>query len=229
MEVSRNYLPENDFLKKVRDLANKNKIVLIFDECSSGFRETFGGIHLKHGVNPDICMFGKALGNGYAITSIIGKSEIMEAAQSTFISSTFWTERIGPTAALATLEIMEREKSWKTITATGGKMQKGWKDLAKSHGLDITVSGIPAMTTYSFNSENSAIYKTFITQEMLKKGFLASTNFYACTEHTQEHLDLYFDALSDVYFTINQCESGVLNVDTILDGPVCHSGFNRLN
>ena len=81
MEVSRNYLPKNDFLKKVRDLANKNKIVLIFDECSSGFRETLGGIHLKYQVNPDICMFGKALGNGYAITSIIGKRKLWKKHQ----------------------------------------------------------------------------------------------------------------------------------------------------
>ena len=229
MEVMRNFGPEDNFLQKVRDLATQKNIVLIFDECSSGFRETYGGIFKKFNVIPDMAMFGKTIGNGYALTAVVGKKSVMEAAQSTFISSTFWTERIGPTAALATLEIMEREKSWKTITAIGTKMQKGWKDLAKSHGLDITVSGIPAMTTYSFNSENSAIYKTFITQEMLKKGFLASTNFYACTEHKEKHLNLYFEALDSVYATIAKCESEVLNSNDLLDGPVCHSGFKRLN
>ena len=95
----------------VRQLATKKGIVLIFDECTSGFRETFGGIHQKFNVEPDIAIW-KSLGNGYAITAVVGKS-VMEAAQKTFISSTFWTERIGPTAALKTLEIMEREKSWK--------------------------------------------------------------------------------------------------------------------
>ncbi|MDB9783084.1 aminotransferase class III-fold pyridoxal phosphate-dependent enzyme [Winogradskyella sp.] len=229
MEVLRNFGPEDNFLQKVRDLATQKNIVLIFDECSSGFRETFGGIFQKFNVVPDMVMFGKTIGNGYALTAVVGKKSVMEAAQNTFISSTFWTERIGPTAALATLKVMEREKSWEKITNTGSKMQNGWLKLAEANNLDITVSGISAMTTYSFNSPNAAVYKTFISQEMLKKGFLASTNFYACTEHTQEHLDLYFDALSDVYFRIIQCESGVLNVDTILDGPVCHSGFNRLN
>jgi glutamate-1-semialdehyde aminotransferase len=229
MEVMRNFGPEDNFLQKVRDLATKKNIVLIFDECSSGFRETYGGIFKKFNVTPDMAMFGKTIGNGYALTAVVGKKSVMEAAQSTFISSTFWTERIGPTAALATLEIMEREKSWETITATGGKMQRGWKDLAKSHGLDITVSGIPAMTTYNFHSENSAIYKTFITQEMLKKGFLASTNFYACTEHKKEHLAHYFEALDGVYATIAKCESDVLNINSLLDGPICHSGFKRLN
>ena len=229
MEVIRNIEPKDNFLQKVRDLATKKGIVLIFDECSSGFRESFGGIFNNYSVYPDMAMFGKTIGNGYALTAVVGKKSVMEAAQSTFISSTFWTERIGPTAALATLEIMEREKSWETITATGGKMQKGWKDLAKSHGLDITVSGIPAMTTYSFNSENSAIYKTFITQEMLKKGFLASTNFYACTAHKEKHLNLYFEALDGIYATIAKCESAVLNSSDLLEGPVCHSGFKRLN
>lgn len=174
-------------------------------------------------------MFGKTIGNGYALTAVVGKKSVMEAAQATFISSTFWTERIGPTAALATLDIMAREKTWETITATGAKMQKGWQDLANAHGLDITVSGIPAMTTYGFNYENAAIYKTLITQEMLKKGFLASTNFYACSAHTDAHLLLYFDALDGIYSTIAQCEVGELDASKVLDGPVCHSGFKRLN
>jgi len=229
MEVMRNFGPEDNFLQKVRDLATQKNIVLIFDECSSGFRETYGGIFKKFNVIPDMAMFGKTIGNGYALTAVVGKKSVMQAAQSTFISSTFWTERIGPSAALATLKIMEREKSWETITSTGKKMQKGWKDLANLHKLDITVSGIPAMTTYCFNSQNGAKYKTFITQEMLKKGYLASTNFYASTAHKDEHLKSYFEALDVVYSTIAKCESEVLNINDLLEGPVCHSGFKRLN
>lgn len=229
MEVMRNFGPEDNFLQKVRALADEKNIVLIFDECSSGFRETYGGIFKKFDVIPDMVMFGKTIGNGYALTAVVGKKSVMEAAQSTFISSTFWTERIGPTAALTTLGIMEREKSWEIITATGVKMQRGWKDLASAHGLDITVSGIPAMTTYGFNYENAAIYKTLITQEMLKKGFLASTNFYACTAHTDTHLKSYFEALDGVYSTISKCESGEVDANTVLNGPVCHTGFKRLN
>ena len=121
MEVVRNFGPENNFLNKVRDLATKNNIVLIFDECTSGFRETYGGIFKKYNVNPDMVMFGKTMGNGYAITAVVGTRAVMEAAQNTFISSTFWTERIGPSAALKTLEIMKRVKSWKIITQKGKK------------------------------------------------------------------------------------------------------------
>ena len=229
MEVIRNFEPKDGFLKRVRDLATKKNIVLIFDECSSGFRETFGGIFQKYNVEPDMVMFGKTIGNGYALTAVVGTKSVMEAAQSTFISSTFWTERIGPTAALATLKVMEREQSWNKITDTGKKMQKGWLALADKNDLDITVSGIPAMTSYSFNSRDALKYKTLITQEMLKKGFLASTIFYACTEHKDEHLSNYFDELDKIYNTIGKCESEILNINSLLEGPVCHSGFKRLN
>ena len=229
MEVLRNFEPKDNFLQKVRDLATLKNIVLIFDECSSGFRETFGGIFKKFNVEPDMAMFGKTIGNGYALTAVVGKRAVMEAAQTSFISSTFWTERIGPTAALAALKVMERVKSWEKITETGKKMQNGWLRLAEANKLDITVSGISAMTTYAFNSYNAAAYKTFVTQEMLKKGFLASTHFYACTEHTDKHLDRYFDALNEIYNTIYKSESEELEIHTLLDGPVSHSGFNRLN
>jgi glutamate-1-semialdehyde aminotransferase len=229
MEVIRNFEPKDGFLKRVRDLATKKNIVLIFDECSSGFRETFGGIFQKYNVEPDMAMFGKTIGNGYALTAVVGRKSVMEAAQSTFISSTFWTERIGPTAALATLKVMQREQSWNKITDTGKKMQKGWLALADKNDLDITVSGIPAMTSYSFNSRDALKYKTLISQEMLKKGFLASTIFYACTEHKDEHLSNYFDELDKIYNTISKCESEILNINSLLEGPVCHSGFKRLN
>ncbi|MDQ8004324.1 MAG: aminotransferase class III-fold pyridoxal phosphate-dependent enzyme [Pedobacter sp.] len=229
MEVVRNFGPEDNFLQKVRDLATAKGIVLIFDECTSGFRETFGGIYKKYGVEPDIAMYGKTIGNGYALTAVVGRRAIMEAAQTTFISSTFWTERIGPTAALATLKVMEEIKSWEIITAKGKSMQDGWEKLAKSYGLDISISGIPALSTYSFIGDNALKYKTLIAQDMLKKGFLASTNFYASTEHSDADFEAYFNALGEVFSQIAKCEEGSLAVDDLLQGPVCHSGFKRLN
>ena len=229
MEVVRNFGPEDNFLHKVRALATQKNIVLIFDECTSGFRETFGGIYKKYGVEPDMAMYGKTIGNGYALTAVVGKKSVMEAAQNTFISSTFWTERIGPTAALATLKVMEKVKSWETITQMGNKMREGWQKLADLHHLDITISGIPALSTYGFNSPDAMAYKTLITQEMLKKGFLASTNFYASTAHNDANLDLYFNALESVYQQISSCEKEELKIENLLEGSICHGGFKRLN
>tara|TARA_B110000503_G_scaffold72571_1_gene112168 strand:- start:7832 stop:9139 length:1308 start_codon:yes stop_codon:yes gene_type:complete len=229
MEVVRNFGPEDNFLHKVRELATKRNIVLIFDECTSGFRETFGGIYQKYGVEPDMAMYGKTLGNGYALTAVVGTKAVMEAAQTTFISSTFWTERIGPTAALATLKVMEETKSWEVITNIGNKMRKGWQKLADDYNLEIDISGIPSLSTYSFNSNKSLEYKTLIAQEMLKKGYLASTNFYASTAHNENNLNLYFEALNDVYSIISACEKGNIKIEDLLEAPVCHSGFKRLN
>jgi glutamate-1-semialdehyde 2,1-aminomutase len=228
MEVVRNHGPEHDFLHKVRKLATERNIVLIFDECTSGFRETFGGLHKKYGVEPDIAMFGKALGNGYGITAIIGKRAIMEAAQTTFISSTFWTERIGPTAALATLKAMEQIKSWEVITKTGLNIRNGWQELADKYGLKIEHWGLPAMTGFTFQSPNSLAYKTLITQEMLSKGYLASNSVYACIEHTTEVVNEFLANLEPIFAMVKECEEG-RDVLSLLKGPVCHGGFKRLN
>jgi glutamate-1-semialdehyde 2,1-aminomutase len=227
-EVQRNEEPKNRFLEKIRDLATRKNIVLIFDECSSGFRETLGGLHKKYGVEPDMALFGKALGNGYAITAVIGRREIMEASQSSFISSTFWTERIGPVAGLKTLEVMERERSWEQITATGKQIGLRWQKLGKAHGLPIEVGGLHALINFSIRSSNWLHYKTLITQEMLKGGFLASNSVYVCTKHGQKITDQYFECLNPVFSMISGCEAG-RSVNELLEGPVCHAGFKRLN
>ena len=228
MEVSRNKGPENNFLQKVRDLATAKGIVLIFDECTSGFRETFGGLHKKYGVEPDMAMFGKAMGNGYAITAVLGRRAIMEAAQSTFISSTFWTERIGSAAALKTLEVMNNLKSWETITKTGLEIRDRWQKLADQHALKIEHWGLPALTGFTFVHDHSLQYKTLITQEMLAKGYLVGNSVYVCIDHTKEVLDPYFEALDKTFALVKECQEG-RDVLGLLKGPICHAGFKRLN
>lgn len=229
MEVCRSTNPDIAFLEGVRAIADQHNIVLVFDECTSGFREAFGGLHLKYGVEPDVAVFGKALGNGYAITAVAGRREVMDAAQTSFISSTFWTERIGPAAALATLKVMERIKSWDVITEIGHGIRKRWDNLAGIHGLTIEHWGLAALCGFSFQSGNALAYKTLITQEMLKRGYLAGNSVYVCTEHTDEVLDAYTAALDEVFALIAQCERGDEDVANLLNGPVAHTGFKRLN
>jgi glutamate-1-semialdehyde aminotransferase/spore coat polysaccharide biosynthesis protein SpsF (cytidylyltransferase family) len=229
MEVSRNNEPQDDFLSKVRKIADDNNIVLIFDECTSGFRQSNGGLHKIYGVEPDMAVFGKALGNGYAITAVIGRKEVMDIAQSTFISSTFWTERIGPTAALKTLEVMNKAKSWEVITDTGKGIGDRWKALGNKHQLPINVSGLPSMIGFTIQSSDWLKYKTYITQEMLKESILASNVIYVCTEHSQYDVDNYFQVLEAIFKIISACENDNLQIDSLLEGPVCHSSFRRLN
>jgi glutamate-1-semialdehyde 2,1-aminomutase len=228
MEVSRNFGPQNNFLHAVRKLATDSGIVLMFDECTSGFRQSFGGLHKFYGVEPDLAMFGKALGNGYGITAVVGRRAVMEAAQSTFISSTFWSDRLGPAAALKTLEVMERVRSWEQITSTGQRIMSGWQQLADRHGVGINVSGLPALATLAFQGPRALEYKTLLTQEMLQRGYLASSIVYATTVHTPEVVDGYLEALDAVFGLIRECEDG-RDVHAVLRGPVCHAGFKRLN
>jgi glutamate-1-semialdehyde 2,1-aminomutase len=228
MEVARTFDPSPAFLQQVRNLATANGIVLIFDECTSGFRQSFGGLHKLYGVDPDMAVFGKALGNGYAITAVIGRRAVMEAAQNSFISSTFWTERIGSTAALATLDVMAEVQSWDTITRIGRDITARWLALAAKHGLSITTSGLPALTGFAFAGPDAAAYKTLISQEMLDKGYLAATSVYIATAHTPDIVDGYFEALDPIFALIAQCEAG-RDVHALLRGPICHAAFKRLN
>ena len=177
---------------------------------------------------PDIATFGKALGNGYAISAVVGRRSVMDSAQSTFISSTFWTERIGPAAALKTLDIMERDKSWKIVTSIGDKIRDRWLEIGKRTNLPIKVSGLPAILSYSFDLPKSQIIRTAVTQLMLKNGFLSTPLVYVSTAHSEQVLELYFENLELVFGTIKEAISQD-NLENILDGPVCHSGFSRLN
>ncbi len=228
MEVSRNEPPKNNFLKKIKQIAIKNNLILIFDECTSGFRETFGGLHKKYKVYPDIAIFGKSLGNGYAINAILGTRKVMSCAEQTFLSSTFWSERSGPSAALKTLEIMEKTKSWKLITKKGNYIRKNWKRIAKKYNIKLKISGLPSLSTFNFVSKNNNAYKTLISQEMLKYGFLASNSLYLSTFHSKKIMDSYLFYLEKVFKMIKDCEK-TGNIKDYLKGPVCKTHFKRLN
>ena len=229
MEVSRGNLPDVSFLKKVRKLATKKKIILIFDECTSGFRQCFGGLHMKYKVYPDIAMFGKALGNGFAITSVIGKKAIMQKAGNSFISSTFWTERIGFVAGVETLKLMNNKKSWKKIDESGKYFNLKIKNLSLKYDLSIKISGIESITSFNFISKNNIAYKTFITQEMLKKKYLASNQIFLTILHSKKIIDKYIDNLDPIFKRISYFEKNNIIIKKFIKKNVCHQTFQRLN
>ena len=152
----------------------------------------------------------------------------MDAAQSTFISSTFWTERISPAAALNSLEVMEQMESWKIITEKGKNISSRWKLLGEKYDLPLVTWGLPALSGFTITGEESLAYKTYITQEMLKQGMLASNCVYVCTEHSSEVVDRYFEFLDPMFATIKECGDGG-EIMQLLESPVCHGSFKRLN
>jgi glutamate-1-semialdehyde 2,1-aminomutase len=228
MEVFRSNPPTKQFIEAIKYLKNKHKFILIFDECTSGFRETFGGLHKKFNIFPDICIYGKAMGNGYAITAVVGKRNIMDNAQKTFISSTFWTERVGPTAALKTLEIMDKTKSWEIISKKGKIFKQNLIKLGQKYSLPLNVFGSDGIPSFSFESKDNLKYKTLITQEMLKSNILASNVIYISVKHELKGFNLYFDCLEKIFKKIAECEDG-RKISKLLEGPVCHTTFQRLN
>ena len=223
MEVMRSFKPQNNFLKKVRDLCNKKKIILIFDECTSGYRENMGGIHLNFKVNPDIAIFGKALGSGFAINAIIGKKEIMKKAENTFISSTFWGERVGYTAALASIKEFKRFNVFKKVEKNGKMIKNIWNDLSKKHNIPIKVMGSNALPSFLFCDSHDK-RKTFLTQEMLKNKILATNLIYITIHHNKDNIKKYIKTLDKVFYDISK-----KNIKTILKSDICFKPINRVN
>jgi len=228
MEVARSVSINVKFLREIRNLCNKNNIILIFDECTSGFREYFGGLHLKYNIIPDLAMFGKALGNGYAINTIVGKKNIMIKSEQSFISSTFWTERVGYTAALETLKEMKKNKSWEKISKMGRFIKKKWAEIAKKNSIKIKIQGLDAIPSFIF-LENHLIYKTFLTQEMLKKKYLATNFIFISTEHKKEFVLKYLKNIDYIFKKISNSINANINPKDLIDTETSASSFKRLN
>jgi len=228
MEPIRNEAPQPGFLEGVRRLADEAKAVYIIDEISAGFRLNTGGAHLIIGdVTPGMAVFSKALGNGYPIAAIIGNTDVMHAAQKTFISSTNWTERIGPTAAIAMIKKHKRVDAGKHLVWLGEQIQLGWKEMAKKHGLVIEVGGMMPLSHFAFMHDKVQSMKAYFIQLMLKQGFLASNLFYAMYAHTEKNVS---DYLKVVDKSFEEIEHSIKqnNIDNKLIGKPSSVGFKRL-
>lgn len=226
LEAVRGSQPEPGFFETIMETTKKMGIPLIIDEVTSGFRLTCGGSHLVYGIEPDICVFAKGMANGYPMAAIIGKAKFMDAAQESFISSTFWTERIGLRAAVATIKKMKECKVQEHLINCGKQIQEGWQKAADKYGINIKVTGIPPLSHISF-TDDPLVLKTLFTQEMLRRGILAKDSYYASYAHKQEHIDYYFEAVDEVFAILAAAiKNG--NAKELLLGPVCLSGFQRL-
>lgn len=229
MEPIRNDYPEDDFLGKIREITRQEKIVLVFDEITAGFRLCPGGSHKVLGVEPDMAVFAKGLTNGYPVSAIIGRDEVMQAAQETFISSTFWTERIALAAAVKSMECYEKYNVTAHQEHVGRKVREIWQEAANKYNVKIHIFGILPLIHFGFEYENPLAYKTYFTQEMLSEGFLAANGVYASLAHTDDVLEKYKAACDKVFSKIGDIVQSSRNVEDYLRGSVCHAGFARLN
>ncbi len=230
MEVERNIRPNISFLKSIRKFCTENKIMLIFDECSSGFREVLGGIHKKYKVYPDMAMFSKSIGNGYPITVLAGKSDVLNQSYNTFVSSTYWSERIGPTAALATIKEMERLKSWKLIVKKGGYIKNKILKISNKYKIKLKLNDSLSIINFKIIGKyNPAVYKNFISQEMLKKKFICNDTIYVSVVHTKQIINKYLQEMELIFRKISLYEKDEVLFSKLEQDISNISFFNRLN
>jgi glutamate-1-semialdehyde 2,1-aminomutase len=228
MEPMRYHEPEEGFLEFVRDGAHRHGALLVYDEVTIGWRLCFGGAHLRLGVEPDLAIFAKALGNGHPVGAVIGTRDAMDGAHGSFISSTYWTESVGPTAALATLAAMGRTDVPGHVARVGRMVQAAWRDSAQAHGLPVSVDpGEPALAHFAFNHDDAQALTTLYTQLMLGRGFLARPAISPTMAHTDEIVGLYAAAIEEVFSEMAAVVAAG-RIRESLKGPVAHTGFSRL-
>ena len=227
MEPIRNFEPTKEFIEAIHEMAKKKNIPLIIDEISAGFRICNGGAHLKLGFKPDIAVFSKALGNGFPISAVIGKKWVMQSAQEAFITSTNWTERVGNVAALAMINKFVKNDVSKHLVKIADMVWQGWEELAKKHNLKIHIGGFKPMIHFGFE-QNHSTNIAYFTQEMLKKGFLASGGFYSMYAHKEEHVRKYLNAVDEVFADLSVLIKNN-KVGEKLEGQVVQEGFGRIN
>jgi glutamate-1-semialdehyde 2,1-aminomutase len=228
MEPVRSDGPAPGFLAGVRELASRCGAVLIFDEITSGWRMRTCGMHMIYGVEPDMAAFAKTMSNGIPMAAVIGRVDVMDYAQRTFISSAYWTEKSGPAAALATLKKHRAIDAGRRLTETGRMVQTGWRRAADETGLPIKIQGIPPITNFVIQHPNALALQTYFIQEMLARGYLASDRFYPTCAHGEIEVQSYLEALGEVFgFMADAIKRD--NVMSRLKGPVKQSGFGRLN
>ena len=228
MEPIRNMEPDSGFIEGVMEAVEGSGAVLVIDEISAGFRLNTGGAHLLYGLIPHIAVFSKALGNGYPVAAIIGTSDIMEASQKTFISSTYWTERIGPVAALAMIEKHRSCNVSKHLNEIGRMVQDGWRLLGKRYGIPLHIKGIPPLSHFSIENERQLALRALYVQLMLDRGILATNMFYPMYAHTKEHIETYLKSTEECFKEMaDAMVSG--KVESKLEGAPALAGFKRLN
>ena len=228
MEPCRYHDPEPGFLEFVRDGAHRHGALLIFDEITIGWRLVLGGSHLRFGVNPDIAIFAKSLGNGHPIGAVIGTSAAMEGAHTSFISSTYWTEGVGPAAAVATLRKMQQIDLPAHVARIGQMVKDQWLHYGAKYELPVeSDDGYPCLAHFHFHHEQADELRTLYTQLMMEQGFLAGYSIYPTLAHTDELVGLHGEALDRVFARMaDLLKAG--KVREALKGPVAHSGFRRL-
>ncbi|MDP7395277.1 MAG: aminotransferase class III-fold pyridoxal phosphate-dependent enzyme [Lentisphaeria bacterium] len=227
MEPTRNLFPEPGFLEGVRELATQCGACLVFDEITISWKLTCGGAHLKYGIEPDMAVFAKSLANGVPMGAIVGRTEPMDAFQDTFCSSAFWSEGIGPAAALAAVKKHMRLDVPAHLDHIGNAVRAGLRELAAKYDMPLAFSGHPCLQYFGFDHPEAAALQTLWTVRMLTHGLLITGSFYPMWTHTDAHVDTYLEACDEVFAELADAIAAN-DIESRIGGPVKITGLRRL-
>lgn len=220
--------PAPGFLQGVRDLCDKYKVILIFDEVVTGFRWGLGGAQEYFGVTPDLCCMGKAVANGMPLGIIAGKAEYMNELNHVFFSMTFGGETLSLAAAIATIKEL-KTKDYNHIWELGNMLDKGIKDAAKQYNLDINFVGDAPRHNLTFNPEtypDADGLKALFYQEMVKQKILFPNVIYISFAHTKKDIQKTIKAANKAFKFISE---NLNNIDAVLKGKKPSSIFRKNN
>lgn len=199
MEPMRSQLPQDDFVQKVSARCRAAGAVFILDEVTSGLRYGLPGAHARLGVQPDLAVYAKAMSNGLPFGTVVGRDAIMSAADGSFISSSYWTDGVGPAAALAVLEKVRRLGVSDLVWARGGQLQTSLRTLAARHpAAALAIGGMPATPTLAFGlGADAPLAQALYVRRMRERSFLAASYHYVMLAHTDAHIAAFLAAAEE--------------------------------
>jgi glutamate-1-semialdehyde 2,1-aminomutase len=230
MEPMRSELPPEGYLQAVRDLATRHQVVLIFDEVSCGFRIALGGVQEYVGVTPDMSVFAKAISNGYPMSAVVGKREVMEPAAQMFISSAYWDDNIGQVAALTTLRELQRRDAVAHFARIGAAFKERINQVVQDVGVDAECVGHAAHPGIRFHLDDAEMAKkvaTLFVQENAKRGLILSMGFFFNMAHDDAALDYTESKVRETLGIIKEGLDGS-RLDELLEGELQEDSFRRL-
>ena len=220
--------PKDDFLQNVRELTHKNGALLIFDEVVTGFRFSLGGAQEYLGFVPDIACFGKAMGNGMPISTIVGRKDVMELFEEVFFSFTFGGETVSIASAIATINYMKENNIIDFLWKQGQKLKEGIINLIEDKEIDeiVYVKGYPVRFVMDFYTADSLKLKTLFQQECAKRGLLFSGSHNISLAHTNEVIQKTLDVYDEVFDIIKFAVEYNM-VDELIEGKILQPVFRK--
>jgi glutamate-1-semialdehyde 2,1-aminomutase len=201
MEPMRSEEPRDGFLQKVAAACRQAGAVFVVDEVTSGWRHGFPGACARLGIEPDIAVYAKAISNGFPCAAIVGRAGVMDAANASFISSSYWTDGVGPAAALACVRKMRDRAVQPQVWKLGESLQRGLLDLAARHpALQVKIAGMPCAPSLAFGlGDLSAAARALYIRRMLARGFMVSGQYYVMWPHTGSQVGELLAQMDEVF------------------------------